>query len=523
MTPVIFEDDHFIAAVKPEGIPTHATEKGQTAFAESLGSELGIKLGIHQRLDKDTSGILVFSKTPQGAKRLSAAFELRNVKKIYRAIVCGIPEQTSGEWCHRLIHRDGLTSENPDGKLCKSRYRVIKTFGPFALLDLELLTGMTHQLRVQCALAGIPILGDRLYGGGELASRLWLHAHKLRLLSEPNLPTFEAPLPDLLNRPTLEAITRPILNNAFLPCRTLPNAEAIRLAVPQHSGIPELILEKVADTLLVRHLEPNARSAWTEASLRKLMELAMAAFQCRQVCYRVHEAPSQTHACRPFAKAFQDVPEPLIAIEHGISYRFDLGGNATGLYLDQRENRAWVMAHAHGSVLNLFAYTCAFSICSAKNPDVTATTSIDAAPASLRRGQDNFTLNGLSTDGHRFIHEDVLKFLAKCAQNGTRFDTVICDPPSFGRCGKNVFSLDSELENLMDACIRVASDHASFLFSVNHRKIRLSRLKSAFKQALANHKKTASDVEAFINDDALGPLGVGTDLKTIRATILSKS
>ena len=517
--PILFEDDHFIVINKPQGLLTHASVPGERGAVELVSEECGVKLGVHQRLDKATSGVLAFSKTEQGAMRLSKAFELRNVRKIYRALVCRIPEKPSGEWQHRLTHRDGRTVLDEKGKLCKSRYRVVKTYGPFALLELDLQTGMTHQLRVQCALAGCPILGDDLYGGGDEAPRLCLHAHKLRLLSEPNLPTFEAPLPDLLNRPTLEMILKAILENIARKLERHAPDEAIRVAVPQHSGIAEVILEKLADTLFIRHLEPDYESLWTEASLKVLANIAMRSFSCHTWAYRVHEAPGKEHPCRQFAQKFSSFPAPFAASEHGLKYMFDLGGNATGLYLDQRDNRAWVIQNAHGRVLNLFAYTCAFSLCAAASKETTGTVSIDAATAALRKGRENFELNGIHLDGHRFITEDALKYLNKCAQNGTTFDTIICDPPSFGRAGKAVFSLDEALEDLMTGCIRIAAPNATLLFSINHRKIRLQRLKKAFQQALKTCGRKATAEDIFINDDALGLLGVGTDLKTLRATL----
>ncbi|MBQ9243059.1 MAG: class I SAM-dependent methyltransferase [Proteobacteria bacterium] len=517
--PILYEDDHFIVVHKPHELLTHASRPGEIGAVELASEACGIKLGVHQRLDKATSGVIAFSKTEQGAERLAKAFELRNVRKIYRALVCRKPAAESGEWLHRLTHRDGRTFEDPQGKLCRSRYRVLRTYGPFALLELNLQTGMTHQLRVQCALAGCPILGDDLYGGGEFSQRLWLHAHKLRLLSEPNLPTFEASLPDLLDRPTLEMILRDILENISRRIDIPASDEAIRIAVPQHSGIPEVILEKLADMLLIRHLEPENDTCWTEASLKVLANTAMKGFSCRDWAYRVHEAPGKIHPCRQFAQKFKNVPEPFFASEHGLKYQFDLSGNATGLYLDQRENRAWVIRHAHGQVLNLFAYTCAFSLCAAVSEKTEGTVSIDAAAAALRKGRENFEHNGLSLDGHRFITEDALKYLSRCAQNNTTFDTIICDPPSFGRAGKSVFSLDDALEDLLLACIRVAAPQATLLFSINHRKIRLQRLKKAFRQALSACGRSAECEEIFINDDALGILGVGTDLKTIRATL----
>ena len=513
---ILYEDDHFLVAVKPAGIPTHAASAREPGFVEQLSAYKSCRLGVHQRLDAATSGVIAFSKTEQGAQRLAKAFELRNVRKTYRAVVCGIPAQPSGTWQHRLEHRDGVTRESAQGKPCKSRYRIVATAGPFALLELDLLTGMTHQLRVQCALAGCPILGDSLYGGGDLAPRLCLHAHRLRILSEPNLPTMEAPLPPWFARLALADVLRALFQAVLRGIAGLPSDEAVRLAVPQHSGIPELILERLGGVLLVRHLEPDGRSLWTPDALRQAMSLAARMFGCTQTCYRVHESPSKSGACRALAREFSQQPAPFVASEHGIRYRFDLAGNATGLYLDQRENRRWVMEHAHGLVINLFAYTCAFSVCAAKSDAVTGTVSIDAAAAALRRGRENFDDNGILADGHRFITEDAQKYLRRCAQNGTAFDTVICDPPSFGRAGKAVFRLEDELEALLEACVRVAASGATILFSINHRGIRLSRLRAAWKRAFAAIGRPAPDAEIFVNDDALGPLGVGTDLKTIR-------
>lgn len=511
---ILFEDDHFLAAVKPVGMATHATDSAHPGFVEALEAQTGLKLGVHQRLDAGTSGVLVFSKSAQGAQRLGKAFELRNVKKTYRALVCGIPEENEGEWSHKLLHRNGRTEENAAGKFAKSRYRVVRTVGPFALLELDLMTGLTHQLRVQCALAGFPILGDSLYGGGDLAPRLMLHAARLRIMSEPNLPTFHAPLPRELDRPNLEFILSILFESAGR--MRFDDEEAVRLLLPQHSGLPEVIVEKLGPNLLIRHLEPMTKTLWDEASMRKLFEVGMRSACCSDCCYRVHEAPVKKHVCATLMRSFSDTPEPFEAVENGVRYHFDLAGNASGLYLDQRDNRAWLREHAHGRVLNLFAYTCAFSVCAALNDAVTDTTSVDAAPAALRRGRANFELNGVSCDGHRFVNEDALKYLARCAQNGTQFDTVVCDPPSFGRFGKIVFSLEDDLENLMTACLRVAAPGATVLFSINHRKIRLSRLKSALKDACKACRMAMPNAEIFVNDDALGPLGVGTDLKTIR-------
>ncbi len=519
MIDVIFENDDILVVNKPTGIPTHAPNDEKKGVVELLQDERGIKLGVHSRLDEGTSGTLAFSKSRLGAEMLTKAFELKDVRKYYYAIVCGKPAKDAGEWCHKLTHQNGVTFEDEKGKVAKCKYRVVTTCAPFTLLELQLLTGMTHQLRVQCALEGMPILGDALYGGGDQAPRLCLHAHKLILMSEKNLPHFVAPLPDIMVKPSPEKLFNFIFKSIAGRLGAMPATEAIRVAVPQHSGVPEILVEKLANTLLVRHLEPAKTSLWTAASLEALMRVADRVFKCSQNAYRVHESPEKSKACRAFERAFDQTPEPFTATELGQKYTFDLTGNAVGLYLDQRENRDWVIKNAHGNVLNLFAYTCAFSLCAAKAQATTGTVSIDAAKAALNRGRTNFEENGLSLDGHRFIVEDAQKYLDRCAKNGTQFDTIICDPPSFGRSGKVVFSLDDALEDLVMGCVRVAAPGATILFCINHRKIRLSRFKQAFEKALNACQKRTAAFEAFINDDACGPLGVGTDLKTIRVTL----
>ncbi len=517
MIKTLFENDDILVVDKPSGLPTHAPNETKKGVVELLQESKQIKLGVHQRLDEGTSGVLAFSKSQRGAEMLSKAFELRDVRKYYYAIVCGTPAQERGEWQHRLTHKNGLTVQDDAGKLAKCRYRVVSVCAPYTLLELQLLTGMTHQLRVQCALEGMPILGDSLYGGGDDAPRLCLHAHKLVLMSEKNLPHFTAPLPAFMQKPNTEQLLSLIARKIVE--RVAPEVErdeAIRLCVPQHAGIPEVIVEKIADTLLVRHIEPTGTSLWTASALETLMRVSCRAFDCHQSAYLVHESPEKSKACRAFERAFRTNYAPFWASEHGIRYQFDLSGNATGLYLDQRENRAWVIKNAHGSVLNLFAYTCAFSLCAAKNPNTTSTLSLDAVKSALNKGRDNFEENGISLEGQRFIVEDAQKYLDRCAKNGTTFDTIICDPPSFGRAGKTVFSLDDALEDLVMGCVRAAAPNATILFSINHRKIRLARLRQAFDRALNACRRTTASCEAFINDDACGPLGVGTDLKTVR-------
>lgn len=521
MSFIIFENENLLVVDKPVGIPTHAPVKGGYGLVESLEAERGIKLGVHQRLDSASSGVIAFSKSPRGAESLSKAFELREAKKTYLAIVCGIPKTERGVWSHRFVHQGGKTFEHPDGKFAKASYRVVMTFRPFALLEIRLMTGFTHQLRVQCALAGHPILGDQLYGGGSYSPRMWLHAQRLVLKTEPNLPGFTAMTPRLMQKPMIEGVLDLVFGGIKERLRIEDPDEAIHLLSPHDSGIPELSVEKLGRCFFVRQIEPSGETHWDRESLGRFITMGKKAFRCRDFCYRVHESPEKSGACKAFAEAFSNTPKPFVAKEHGLKYHFDLEGNASGLYLDQRANRAWIMQEAHGSVLNLFAYSCAFSLCAAKSERVTETLSVDSAAAALKRGRMNFELNNMPLQGHRFITEDVEKYLLRCANNSTLFDTIICDPPSFGRSKKGVFRLDESLESLVEACVRVAAPGAILLLSLNHRKIRLGRLRAALMVACESMGKELVDIESFSDEEAQGPLGVGSDIKTIRARFSS--
>jgi len=120
--------------------------------------------------------------------------------------------------------------------------------------------------------------------------------------------------------------------------------------------------------------------------------------------------------------------------ECGLRFWIDLGvGSAPGLFLDQRGNRAEVRAFARpgGRVLNCFAFTCGFSLGAAVAG--AQASSVDLSPRALAWGRDNFLLNGVAVDAHRFEDGDAMACMRRLARRGERFDLVILDPPTFAR------------------------------------------------------------------------------------------
>ena len=196
---VIKETPNAIVLNKPPGLATQGGSKTFShvdglldAFVE--GDEPRPRL-VH-RLDKDTSGVLLIARTPGSAAAFSKRFAGRSAKKVYWALVVGVPEQHVGEIDAPLAKQPGTGGEKmhvdtEGGQPAKTRYRVVERAGNRAAwLELEPLTGRTHQLRVHCAAMGHPIVGDGKYGGqeafltGSVSRKMHLHARRL-IISQP--------------------------------------------------------------------------------------------------------------------------------------------------------------------------------------------------------------------------------------------------------------------------------------------------------------------------------------------------
>ena len=176
-------------------------EKDAPYLVKTLAADFG-KLWVVHRLDKGTSGVLVFARTADLHRSLGIAFETRQVHKVYHAIVNGMPEWDDHLARHPLrvnVGHSHRTKVDPRfGKPCETSFRVLERFKGFALLEAVPLTGRTHQVRVHAYALGFPLLGDTLYSAPptDLISRPALHACSLAFEIEGKPFSFCAPYPD---------------------------------------------------------------------------------------------------------------------------------------------------------------------------------------------------------------------------------------------------------------------------------------------------------------------------------------
>ncbi len=211
---VVYQDPYIIVLNKPAAIdtqPTHARYKGTLYEALSLylknpyRPQQNAELGMVQRLDRGTSGLIVFSTHKQAHKGLTEIFVEHRVKKRYLALVVSVPDPASGE-IESLLARNRkenrVKSVAKGGKRAVTRYRLIESFHAAALLEVELLTGRSHQIRAHMSERGCPLLGDQKYGGpgeifGQTVPRPLLHAAELAFKHPVTgeLLEFSQPLP----------------------------------------------------------------------------------------------------------------------------------------------------------------------------------------------------------------------------------------------------------------------------------------------------------------------------------------
>lgn len=518
---VVHEDDALLVVDKPAGVPTQAATEGAdddlpTRLRAFLAARNGAPLdrtylGIHQRLDRATSGVIAYTLRKEANKGLAAQLEGRNVEKRYLAAVSG---WKGGE--RTLRHRlgpldDGIVSvvkpHDRRGQDAVTEVAVRERHGDRALLELSLITGRTHQARAQLAAAGAPIAGDRLYGG-PAASRLMLHAHALGLrhpLSDRPLRV-SAAAPRAFERWLRHgdvSPTAPFDADAFDDALTLSREDryalgraglaasgsnahttAFRLVNEGGDGLPGLAVDVYGDHLLV-HLYDDDLAR--EQVLDALMKLGFAGIYLKlrpKQANVIVDSRNEAYAPRTPVRG-SAAPDEFEVFEHGIPYLVRLGdGLSTGIFLDQRENRSRVRALSAGKrVLNLFAYTCPFTLAAAAG-GATRTVSVDAAKPALDRGERGLAHAGLSGDQHAFVVDDVLTWLEGARRKRDRYDLVILDPPSYSTVGKTRFSTSAgDYRPLAAKAMAVTAPGGYLLACSNHRQTVQAKLRRLLHEA----------------------------------------
>jgi 23S rRNA (cytosine1962-C5)-methyltransferase len=472
---ICFEDDHLLVVNKPSGINTHSPSPyaGEGIYEWLRDREAKwAELSILHRLDKETSGVMVFGKTPEANRSLTRQFTEHTIRKKYRL------------WTDRAVPRDPIVVVSSlirageryisrplraAGERSETRFKPEGTVDGVTTVLAEPITGRTHQIRVHAAESGFPVLGDALYGGGS-AQRLCLHAEELRLKH----PVSEQEMIFRVDA-NFDTDSRIALREAMID---RGRTNAFRLANGAADGFPGWYADKIGEFLLSQSAKPimGAQRAALEGYFRHFPELKGAYDK------RLNRAIGQTAGMQISAEPFlgEAASNPFTILENGIRYEVSFKeGYSMGLFLDQRDNRRRFLTNyvarafpvfprgSNGAeLLNTFAYTCGFSVCAAAAG--ARTTSIDLSKKYLEWGKRNFALNGVDAAQHNFIYGDVFDWLRRLAKKGKWYDAIVLDPPTFSQSKRGgTFQAEKDYAKLVSAALPLLGPKGVLLASSN--------------------------------------------------------
>lgn len=548
---ILHEDDDLIAIDKPPFISTHAPDPGRsddayarlTRYRRERG-EGDPYLGIHQRLDRDTSGVLVFTRRKEANRAMAAEFEGRRVKKTYVAVVEGLKGPDRGVLHHKLVAQKGgamraMPASARDGQEAITRYRVLERRARRALVELSPETGRTHQLRVQLAAIGAPIVGDPMYGGAP-AERLLLHATRLALAHPKSSKPFaiQSPVPPSFARAlageatalpdgaaSIEALLRLAADRRYGVAH-LGETTAFRLANGAGDGLPGVDVDVYGDHLVVA-LSGDEAVALRETVLDAAFALGPAGVYVKirpKHASVIVDARREDFAPRTPSRG-EPAPDEFVVTELGLPCFVRLGdGLSTGIFLDQRENRRRVRELAKGArALNLFAYTGAFTVAAVMGGARSSMT-IDVSPGACAWARKNLDAIGADASRHEIVPADAIPWLSRIAPTIEPFDLAFLDPPSFATTKQSRFSAASDYRTIAALTLRALAPGGALLACTNHRGVPLVKLRRYLHEAARDAGREVVQMKDLPDPEDYPPApGHEPHLKSVLVTLSGKA
>jgi 23S rRNA (cytosine1962-C5)-methyltransferase len=457
---VLFEDSDIIAIDKPYGFNAHTNDSKiehsdfiQDGLIEIYEKHLNRKLHIIHRLDQTTTGVMIFGKSVESAKKYAEFFFEKQVKKTYLFLTKSVSTKNSFLVDDIIVHK-GRELE------AETQFSLISKSNSFELWKAKPKTGRNHQIRIHAKSAQIPILGDEKYGGFQFPF-LCLHNQQIEF---PNGIVIQS-------KPPVYFEKTEFLKDSDLTLALFETDRRLRLfSVPTDSKQcfrlahvkgptteSEFIIDQFGDGLILSWYKKH----WGDSELRQFSIYANVVN--RPIFVRLQEGHVTIQSEKPHA-----TDGTWVAQEKQVRYEIRADSGPTGgLFLNQRLQRQWLFDHAKDkSVLSLFSQTGAFTICASLG-SADQVTSVEMNKNLLSWAQKNFELNSLDLSKIKTLCRDSMTFLDQCKSKKTKFDIIVCDAPSFVRGEKKVFKIKTDLPVLLKNCLECLNPGGELLFMTN--------------------------------------------------------
>jgi len=523
LVPILHEDTDLIAVGKPAGMDAGRLPEGdRRGIAEILTDLRGLveHLEPANRLSRYESGVLLLAKSQAMLRHIRTGLRTGSIQQDYLAVVKGAikgrglrtlvgkPGRPESVW-HRSAtgEKHGLKTHATRLKTHASHGATRRRADQHEFVNVSVLRRAEGRLLVRCTTnarsthafratlrsAGLHVLGDTMggrSGGRESAVRTCLHLEKIAFYHPVarRKITIVAPVPigfkdDAEGRDNVERLLTTALA-ARVECLLDESTNAIRLINGDAEGIPGVVAEKFGDIIVLQVMED--RCQLTKTALGGIGRFYMEWFGAKAVYRKVfvkdraqpdRDVEAELKSSTPMlGRAVEPAVEVL---ERGMKLEIrPYDGFAVGLFLDHRENRARVRELADGKrVLNLFAYTCGFSVAAALG-GAASTVSVDISKAHLEWGKANFARNNIPLDTHQFIASDAFDYFKRARRQGRMFDLIIMDPPTFARMKKprRTFSIIEDLPTLVRESLLTLDRRGVMMVSTNCRRLSTGKL-----------------------------------------------
>ncbi len=449
---ILFENDDIIAIDKPYGFNAHTNDSKiehsdfiQDGLIEIYEKNFKTKLHIIHRLDQTTTGVMIFGKSQDSAKKYAQFFFDRQVKKTYWFLTDQISEKNEFKIDQTIVHKgkdyDALTD-----------FKLLKKNSGFELWQAEPHTGRNHQIRIHARAANISLLGDEKYAGSEFPF-LCLHNCKIEF----------------------------------------PNGIAIYSKPPEHFENLELLKNKKMAEISFQH--DRRRRLFSKADKN----------QCFRLFHQKNKFKNQDLVIDQFGAEIIQQPEERTeikiwtAFENQLQYELKTDTkNNVGLFTNQRLHRYWVLNNSKNrNVLNLFSYTGTYSVAAAAG-GASCVTSVDLNKNHLNWSRKNFELNSLNQEPHKFLLRDSMTYLEQSTAKKIKYDLIICDTPAFYRREKGVFKIENELQTLIQNCLSCLKLNGDFLFSTTADDLYVDTIRDAISTAQKNLKIQSIEINCIL-------------------------
>ncbi|MCS6798931.1 MAG: class I SAM-dependent methyltransferase [Myxococcota bacterium] len=446
---IVALDERVLVVDKPAGVPT---QRGGAPVPDDVVSrarahlgEAAGPLGAHAQLDRDGSGLYVLGRTADANRRLAHAFERGGARRWWTvASVDAVGGRRLGRYGPTRAHAAAVRARSDGGARVVAVHLEELAIDGLGHWRTPVPTLLEDWVRWGHAWPEDPGAVARRVGAAVERRYGWVHADRAR-----------------------EPVT------------------AFRLIDPDRDGLPGTTVEVFGDHAVLWRIEGPLPRCW-DALLDVLERMGLASVHVKvRPRQRQRLEPSSWMRLAPRTPARGRAPAGEVEVlEHGLRFgvRLDEGFH-TGLFLDQRDNRARVRAWADGArVLNLFAYTGSFTVAAAAG-GAARTVSVDASAPALERARDTLERTGFGGDRHELVRGEVFEVLRTLARRGDRFDLVVCDPPTYATVGSVRWRGGRQWIELLEGCLVVLRPGGLLLATSNDGRLDGERLAEHARRA----------------------------------------